>query len=49
MLAEQIMACEVINGQIDQLFRRLFSFGGENLAVCVCAELLDSYIVDAGL
>lgn len=48
VLAEQVMAGEVVLGEGDELWRGGGAFAGEDLLVDMAGEVLDPYLAEAG-
>lgn len=48
VLAEEVMAGEVVLGEGDELWGRRGTRAGEDLGVDMAGELLDSNLVEAG-
>lgn len=49
VLAEQLMAGEVVAREGNQLRRRMRAFAGEDLGVDMAGEVLDPYLAEAGV
>ena len=49
VLAQQFMAREVVAGELDEFGWWEGTGAGENLGVDMTAELLDTYLVEAGI
>jgi hypothetical protein len=49
VLAQKFMACEVVAGELDEFGRWEGTGAGEDLGVDMAAELLDTYLVEAGI
>lgn len=49
VLAEQVMAGEVVAREGNQLWRRVGAFAREDLSVDMAGEVLDAYLAEAGL